>query len=558
MKITKILIENYKSIKLLELEPNNGLNAFIGENSVGKSNIFSALNWVLGPVYPTFNGTKHEDHYLGNPDNKILIQIHFDDGNCLELNECSTDYYGNIKPCLNFNKKPYVKDEIRYQYCSAYLDINRKIIDYLPSNRWSLLGRFLLDVNNLFLNTPDLKEKFEEELKRIRDELLFSVKDSRNVAIMHEFIKILKQEGARQLNKSPDEFNVDLTLYNPWDFYRTLHIIVNDKDSGLSFPASEMGMGIQASLSVAILQAYSKLKLANNTPIFIDEPELFLHPQAQRNFYKVLRELVESGVQVFYTTHSPCFLSAGHFDEIFLVRKSPELGTYIKNASTDKFIQDLKERKNIDTTKEDLLFHYQNAYELTGDTQKANEAFFAKKIILVEGQSESLILPYFFDLYGYDYIKEGVSIVECGSKGELDRFYRLYNEFGIPCFIIFDGDKQLDSTGERQSNINKNKEILSLFQENSDYPDGTVHEKYLGFEYRLEDNLNFQVSGNVKGLKLFKKVKENITELENLPSWVEEVILKIQVLGINQEESELPENNIEEGEWNWGDDEIPF
>lgn len=53
-------------------------------------------------------------------------------------------------------------------------------------------------------------------------------------------------------------------------------------------------------------------------------------------------------------------------------------------------------------------------------------------------------------------------------------------------------------------------------------------------------------------------LKENITEPENLPSWLEEVILKVQRLGINQEESELPENNIEEAEWNREDDEIPF
>jgi putative ATP-dependent endonuclease of OLD family len=78
---------------------------------------------------------------------------------------------------------------------------------------------------------------------------------------------------------------------------------------------------------------------------------------------------------------------------------------------------------------------YQNAYENTGDSQKASEAMFAKKVILVEGESESLILPYFFKLLNYDYIAKGISIVRCGGKSELDRFYRLYAEFGIPCYI---------------------------------------------------------------------------------------------------------------------------
>ena len=112
---------------------------------------------------------------------------------------------------------------------------------------------------------------------------------------------------------------------------------------GMEFQASNLGMGVQASISIAILKAYSELNLANKSPIFIDEPELFLHPQAQRNFYKILRELSEDkkdingnvireGTQVFYTTHSPNFLSAGNFNEIFIVRKTKEKGTFLRYA----------------------------------------------------------------------------------------------------------------------------------------------------------------------------------------------------------------------------------
>ena len=74
MKITEITIENYKSIKQLTFKPNSGLNAFIGENSVGKSNIFDAIYWLLGPVYPSFNSTQDDEHYLGKPENKIKIK----------------------------------------------------------------------------------------------------------------------------------------------------------------------------------------------------------------------------------------------------------------------------------------------------------------------------------------------------------------------------------------------------------------------------------------------------------------------------------------------------
>ena len=143
--------------------------------------------------------------------------------------------------------------------------------------------------------------------------------------------------------------------------------------------------------------------------------------------------------------------------------------------------------------------------------QKANEGFFAKKIILVEGQSETLLLPYFFDLVGFDFVKECISIVRCGSKSEIDRFYRLYSEFGIPCYVVFDGDKQLESTSEKQDNIEKNRAILELFGETGmNYPDSTPKDRYLGFEYEFEKTLGFDTAK--KGLDLFIEAKKKINE----------------------------------------------
>lgn len=548
MKITKILIENYKSIKHLEFTPNKGVNAFVGANSTGKSNIFEAITWLLAPNYPSFNATKKEDRFLGDDSNKIRIKLDFDNGNYLELAEEWQDSSGRTKSGLNLSGG-YCNSEQREHYCCAYLDTERRILDYLPSSRWTLIGRFLQEVNKRFLEethehggeTKLKKIWLGEWLKFIRDKLLFSVKDSSGQEIMKRFLDIVQEESARQLNRPKADFTVDLSLYDPWNFYKTLQLIVKEPDMDLDFPASNLGMGVQASISIAILKAYSELSLANNSPIFIDEPELYLHPQAQRNFYRILKELAENkynqtgnlireGTQVFYTTHSPNFLSAGSFDSIFVVRKTREEGTYLKYGNVNAFVEDLTVRPRITTTPEELLLRYKNAYENTGDTQMANEGFFAKKIILVEGQTESLLLPLFFDHNAFDYVKEGVSIVRCGNKSEIDRFYRLYTEFGIPCYVIFDGDKHLESTPEEDENIKRNKDILSLFHPTpDDYPNNIVNEKYLGFEDEIENNLGFQTSN--KGLDLYTQVKEKLdNESITTPTWVSEIQQKITAL----------------------------
>ena len=325
MKITKIIIKNFKSIKDIEITPNQFINAFIGENNTGKSNIFEAINWLLGSAYPTFNATKISDHYLGNENNKIYIKLEFDTGDYLELSEEWRDNYGRTNSGLKINGS-YCKTGARERLCCAYIGSERAIVDYLPSNKWNLLGRILQDINKIFLE-EEIQDgdkvikksvKLKEELDRIRDDLLFSVENAEGRKIMSDFIGIIKKESAEQLNRSVDDFEVNLDIYDPWDFYRTLQIIVNEKDIGLKFQASQLGMGAQASITVAILKAYSEIKLGGGNPIFIDEPELFLHPQAQKNFYKILRKLSEEkNIQIFFTTHSPYFLSLEHFDEIF-------------------------------------------------------------------------------------------------------------------------------------------------------------------------------------------------------------------------------------------------
>lgn len=539
MKITKIEIENFKSIERLVFNTSDQINVFIGENSVGKSNVFDAITWLLGPVYPSFNSTQPQDRFNGKDENQIKIRLTFDDGNYLELAETWIDHNGRQKNGLNISGN-YIQDIDRQRYCSAYVGVDRAILDYLPSNRWSLLGRILREINELFKKEEIVDEQtgeviskpeyFKKELETLRDDVLFSVKDNHGNDVMKKFVEILQVESAKQLNREEAEFSVDLNLYDPWNFYRTLQLIVHESDTSLSFQASNLGMGVQASISIAVLKAYAQLKLNNNTPLFIDEPELFLHPHAQLNFNNVLRELAESGTQIFITTHSPNFLSVGHFDEICLVRKSGEHGTYIRKGIPQKFVTDLQIRKGIATTPADLMEHFRSIYDFTGDTRKANEAFFAKKTILVEGQSEGLILPYFFELAEYDFIGKGISIVRCGDKGQLDAFYRLYSEFGIPCYIIFDGDKQNQGTDDEVNTISKNHDLIGIFEDIDDFPETAVKDNYLVFETNLEDNLGFAVGHGIKALKLYRMVKEEIKTKVQLPVWVEQIIEKIEAL----------------------------
>jgi putative ATP-dependent endonuclease of OLD family len=478
---------------------------------------------LLGPRYPVKNAFTLNDHY--NRKKELPIKIEID---CKIETGTHTLSFDESKEKHQLSVNPFIAldDEMRQSLFScAYVGSERKIVEYMPSDRWSLLGKILLDINEEFKNTKDrdgklLHEKFKQEMDRIRDQYLFQagrnhrVPEDKQETNIQKLKRILQEESANQLNKSLDDLKLDLSLTDPWHFYRTLQIIITD--FGQDFQAAQMGMGVQASLSIAILRAYGELKLKNKPPIFIDEPELYMHPQAQRNFYCILRELtkdkkdengeVQGGLQIFYTTHSPDFLDAGQFDEIFLVRRTisdsgADEGTKIFAANPTAFVEDWEVRNPGKTSKrKTILSLYQNALQQTGDTQKANEAFFARKIILVEGGTEMFGLPVFLDALGFNLDKHGISIVSVGGKTELDRFYRLYNEFGIPTYVIFDGDANEMDGKKREKNANLNRALQELLGLTSpvDFPKTTIHSRFTSFEDKYETTLREKIDNYSK------------------------------------------------------------
>lgn len=533
MIINRIKIKNFKSIKELDIEPNAKVNSFIGENSVGKSNIIDAIKMVIG--LQSYNGKElpKEIHYECNYDNKIYILIAFADKPEIELIEDSNSNKANI-----FINASHAGEVRREEYISAFLGVEREINNFLPTNQYTLLGRLFKTISE-YMKKEEIedeetgeritKEKYiQKELAKINQKTLMDVKDESGNNIMGIFSKILKEESAKQLNREQNEIILDTNYLNIGNPYKNLEIKVL-QELGIEMNIKDMGMGAQASMAIAILRAYSKLKLKEGVPLFIDEPEIFLHPIAQRRFYNILRDLAENGMQIFITTHSPDFISVENFEEVFIVKKNKEKGTYCNNAIVSNFVVDLKQRLNIDTDEQSLKLQYKNAYENTGDTQKANEAFFSKKILLVEGESETFILPYLFSLIGYDMLDDGLTIVRCGGKSELDRFYRLYSEFKIPTYIIFDGDKQHEGTQSERETIKKNRNLLKLFGIEMDYPDQIFYENIFGFTERIEENLNIGEISK-KGLELFKVVKERITTEEQIPQWTKDLVEKLKAL----------------------------
>jgi hypothetical protein len=158
----------------------------------------------------------------------------------------------------------------------------------------------------------------------------------------------------------------------------------------------------------------------NGLVLLIEEPELFLRPQAQRYFYRLLRTFAQGGNQVLYTTHSPNLLNVARLDELAIVRLT-EHGT---RAFQPEAL----------TPGEDFRL-------MTEFDAERSELFLARAALLVEGQTERLALPFAFAACGYDADREGISIVECGGKANIVLFARVCRAAGIPFVVLHDRDR---------------------------------------------------------------------------------------------------------------------
>lgn len=70
---------------------------------------------------------------------------------------------------------------------------------------------------------------------------------------------------------------------------------------------------------------------------------------------------------------------------------------------------------------------------------KRSTAFFAEKVLLVEGPTETALLTYMYDR-GLLSDCKGVFIMDTIGKYNTHRFMRLFSELGIRHYVLYDGD----------------------------------------------------------------------------------------------------------------------
>jgi putative ATP-dependent endonuclease of OLD family len=180
----------------------------------------------------------------------------------------------------------------------------------------------------------------------------------------------------------------------------------------------------------------------------IDEPETHLHPLAQKWLAKKIYHMVEDGLQMIITTHSPYFINLEFLPDIYLVKKNDQ--TEVINIDSEKLTEFCHDTGATKASKETIIPFYAShtkPHILNG--------FFAKKIVLVEGETEEFALPIYLESTGLDTLKEGIAVIGVGGKGNLAKWWRLFTCYGIPIYVCFDNDGEDDSSGIKREDALK-------------------------------------------------------------------------------------------------------
>jgi putative ATP-dependent endonuclease of OLD family len=169
--------------------------------------------------------------------------------------------------------------------------------------------------------------------------------------------------------------------------------------------------------------------------LLVEEPEAHLHPQRQLRLMEFLTtaagtEIAGSrGVQVILTTHSPNLSSKIPLDNLVLIEKQKAFplttGATRLQRSDYKFLE-----RFLDSTRANI--------------------FFARGLIVVEGDAEAILVPTVARLIGCDLTAHGVSIINVGGTG-LRRYARILqraegaeDEISVPVACLADMDVMPD------------------------------------------------------------------------------------------------------------------
>lgn len=542
MKLISLSVENFRSIKKLENFRIESLQALVGENNSGKSNILRSIECFLSSGS---GGVKPEDFH--DQESSIKIEAKFGEladqerrelrryllGDHLILQKIlsieedgkkiKTEYHGyraepknwwlSIKKTLDHkgsrpnweniaeengiieyvraengkvNKDSYTKGVARFlqehedveydesELCNAHaLGFQQILLSVLPKffllpaisdysdeidrrSSSTVFRRLMANLIDRIMTVDPSYGEIEKTFVRLHELLnppAGDESDQRPQALCE--VETTLRDTVKKLMPSVEDVQMTVQIDQAKDvFSKGVALKVDD---GVLTDVLLKGHGMQRSIIFSLLQMLIKPgETSKDSPIIlaIEEPELYIHPHAQRRIYGVLKEFAgvsngagsaEDSDQVIYSTHSPRFIDVSQYERVAVVRKNSETGTKVTQCDAG-VLGTPEERKGFKL--------------LTSFGLKHNEMFFARYCVLVEGPEDEIgIIATLRKLGRITDLPDEIdlSVTISYGKSNIPKFQKILNAFGFDYGVLL----ELDSNQETDLNSSRILENLN-------------------------------------------------------------------------------------------------
>lgn len=167
-----------------------------------------------------------------------------------------------------------------------------------------------------------------------------------------------------------------------------------------------------------VFEAYGRGELKGGV-VIIDEPEIHLHYQFQNEYLRVLEDINrEQNCQYVLVTHSESLIN------------SKTIGK-VRRFALDK--------NGNSTVRSPSITEDQKGLVKILDNTRSIYAFFAKKVVLVEGDSDRYLIRAIFQEL-HPELNQELAVLDIGGKGNYKRWRAFFELFGLEVYYIGDFD----------------------------------------------------------------------------------------------------------------------
>lgn len=572
MHIKNIQIMNFRNFSDFNIEFTEGFQTIIGENNIGKSNLFWAIRLVLDKTL-SYNSRILEEKDFNNfidlnIDSFISISIEFHDENLKDfpnlhalktseqtvrityvyahkskLIETDDEIYENIR-IDDFQWRLYGGgDNFSFKDITTLSQITFKDIQGI--NLFYISG--FRNINaDLFGSSKSLLSQYcksrddsDNELTVIKTILSKTTNDLNDLDFIPDISKTLKKKN-EEIAGNHFTFPISLGFLtnNDNDVWSQLKIYFNPK-SGKNVPLTVLGLGQKNLLYLSLFLSRLINKQDENeiNILLIEEPEAHLHPQLQKILFSNLSGL--KNTQVFMSSHSTHIASDCNYKNLNVLFKNRN--RVVKSFSP--FIEKFKDKK--ENREQLLLKRYLDATR--------SELFFSSAVILVEGVAEQFIIPTIAQkVYDINLTEHNISVIPIHSRF-FDPFLKLFQKgkLEIIACVIIDGDLKEHKDGELTTAVNNAKKLeitdrVKVFEgietlEIDLFPNSIVNNTYLStcfenlghassYKNLLDTKENWsselikRIDGTVKKGRFAQELTLNIDENFKVPSYIQNAL----------------------------------